>query len=81
MSKVSTSILKSKLNLGVHRFNFRKKDGSIRNALGTRNTDLIPNHLFILEVDDISKKSVVFYDLEAEDFRSLSVGTEVALIS
>lgn len=81
MSKVSASILKSKLNTGVHRFQFNKKDGSVREALGTRNTDLIPSQLRISEVDDISKKSVVFYDLEAEDFRSLSVGTEVALIS
>lgn len=81
MSKVSTSILKSKLNLGVHRFNFRKKDGSIRNALGTRNTDLIPNHLSISEVDDISNKSVVFYDLEIEGYRSLTADARVSLIS
>lgn len=81
MSKVSASILKSKLNTGVHRFQFNKKDGSIREALGTRNPSLIPNHLSISEVDDISNKSVVFYDLEIEEYRSLTADARVSLIS
>ena len=72
--------LREILNGGVARFNFRKKDGSIRNALGTRNIDLIPKHEYVKHCEDINeKKSVVFYDLEACSFRSLSVGAEVAV--
>lgn len=81
MSKVSASILKSKMNTGVHRFQFNKKDGSIREALGTRNPSLIPKHLSIQEVDDISNKSVVFYDLEVEEYRSLTADARVTLMS
>ena len=62
------------------RFQFRKKDGSIRTALGTRNESLIPKQAEVKYLDDISTKSVVFWDLEEEAFRSFSVGTEVAVL-
>ena len=73
--------LREILNGGVVRFNFRKKDGSIRNALGTRNVDLIPKQEYVKHCDDINeKKSVVFWDLEECSFRSLSIGAEVAVL-
>jgi hypothetical protein len=49
--------------------------------LGTRNPSLIPKHLSIQEVDDISNKSVVFYDLELENYRSLTADARVTLMS
>ena len=73
--------LRNILDNNVARFNFRKKDGSIRNALGTRNIDLIPKHEYVKHCDDISeKKSVVFWDLEECSFRSLSTNAEVAVL-
>jgi hypothetical protein len=71
--------LKESLNQGVYRFNFRKKDGSIRNALGTRNLELIPKEDVPNRLEDISNKSVVFFDLEERKFRSYSINTEVAV--
>ena len=64
----------------VTRFQFRKKDGSIRNALGTRNEVLIPKQAEVKYLDDVSKKSFVFWDLEEAAFRSFSKDAEVAII-
>jgi hypothetical protein len=79
--ETTSTHLRDILNNGVVRFQFRKRDGSIRNALGTRNVDLIPKDEYVKHVDDINeKKSVVFWDLEARDFRSLMTGVEVAVM-
>ena len=64
----------------VTRFQFRKKDGSIRRALGTRNEILIPKIDAPRLLDDVSTKSVVFWDLEERAFRSFSKETEVAVL-
>jgi hypothetical protein len=64
----------------VTRFQFRKKDGSIRRALGTRNEILIPKIDAPAYLDDISGKSVVFWDLEERAFRSFSKEAEVAVL-
>ena len=64
----------------VVRFQFRKVDGSIRRALGTRNEVLIPQADAPTYLDDISGKSVVFWDLEERAFRSFSKKAEVSMI-
>ena len=79
-SETTVSNLKRVLDENVTRFQFRKKDGSIRNALGTRNELLIPKDQHVKYIDDISNKSVVFWDLEEEDFRSFSSDAEVSII-
>jgi len=61
-------------------FQFKKLDGTTRTALGTRNELLIPKQAMVSYLDDISNKSVVFWDLEEEDFRSFSRNAEVAVI-
>ena len=68
------------LDQGVVRFNFKKLDGSIRNALGTRNPDLVPKDECIKLIDDISNKSTVYFDLEVKEFRSMSNSCEVAVL-
>jgi len=79
-SETTVSNLKRVLDENVTRFQFRKKDGSIRNALGTRNELLIPKDERVKYIDDISDKSVVFWDLEEKAFRSFSTGAEVSII-
>jgi len=64
----------------VTRFQFRKKNGSLRTALGTRNEILIPKIDAPRLLDDISTKSVVFWDLEERAFRSFSKEAEVAVL-
>lgn len=64
----------------VTRFQFRKKNGSLRTALGTRNEILIPKIDAPRLLDDVSTKSVVFWDLEERAFRSFSKDAEVAVL-
>jgi hypothetical protein len=79
-SQTTVSNLINLLDENVARFQFRKMDGSIRNALGTRNELLIPKDECIKVIDDISSKSVVFWDLEERAFRSFSKQAEVSII-
>ena len=79
-SKTTVSNLINLLDENVARFQFKKLDGSIRNALGTRNELLIPKEECIKFIDDISPKSVVFWDLEEKAFRSFSKQAEVSII-
>jgi hypothetical protein len=64
----------------VTRFQFRKKNGSLRTALGTRNEILIPKIDAPRLLDDVSTKSVVFWDLEERAFRSFSKEAEVSVL-
>ena len=79
-SQTTVSNLINLLDENVARFQFKKMDGSIRTALGTRNELLIPKKAMVSYLDDISNKSVVFWDLEEEDFRSFSKTAEVSII-
>ena len=79
-SQTTVSDLINLLDENVARFQFKKLDGSIRNALGTRNELLIPKEECIKMIDDISSKSVVFWDLEERAFRSFSKQAEVSII-
>ena len=79
-SQTTVSNLINLLDENVARFQFKKLDGSIRNALGTRNELLIPKEEGISMIDDISTKSVVFWDLEEKAFRSFSKQAEVSII-
>ena len=79
-SQTTVSNLINLLDQNVARFQFKKLDGSIRNALGTRNELLIPKEECINMIDDISPKSVVFWDLEEKAFRSFSKNAEVSVI-
>jgi len=79
-SETTVTNLLNVLDENVTRFQFKKKDGSIRTALGTRCEILIPKEERINMIDDISPKSVVFWDLEEKAFRSFSKTAEVAII-
>ena len=79
-SQTTVSNLINLLDENVARFQFKKLDGSIRNALGTRNENLVPKEDEVNFIDDISKKSVVFWDLEEKAFRSFSKNAEVSVI-
>lgn len=79
-NQTTVSNLINLLDENVARFQFKKVDGSIRTALGTRNELLIPKEECVNVIDDISNKSVVFWDLEEKAFRSFSKQAEVAVI-
>ena len=76
---INTDILELKLEEGVIRFTFRKKDGSVRTALGTRNLSLIPK-------EDAPKnpfegdRALTYWDLEARNYRAVSWNSEVEIV-
>ena len=79
-SKTTVSNLINLLDENVARFQFKKMDGTTRTALGTRHELLIPKEECINMIDDISPKSVVFWDLEEKAFRSFSKNAEVFVL-
>lgn len=78
--QTTVSNLINLLDENVARFQFKKMDGTTRTALGTRHELLIPKEESINMIDDISPKSVVFWDLEERAFRSFSKNTEVFVL-
>jgi hypothetical protein len=79
-SQTTVSNLINLLDENVTRFQFKKMDGTTRTALGTRHEILIPKEECINMIDDISTKSVVFWDLEEKAFRSFSKNAEVFVL-
>lgn len=68
--KVSLSVLRNMLKKGMVKFEYKKKDGTIRKAEGTLNKSLIP------EIDkeegaetDFPKECFGYYDLKKDDWR------------
>ena len=76
---VNYTELRDLLDQGMVRFKYIKKDWSTRIALGTRNTDLIPREYQIKHVEDISEKTVTYFDLESKGYRSVKVDTLIAV--
>ena len=74
---ISIRALRSKLRKGPFKFYFEKKDGTIREAYGTLNLEIIPiKHL--PKTDRTPAPSVVtFYDLENQGWRSLSKASPI----
>ena len=72
------------LNNGVIRFSFWKKDGSIREAVGTTNLVLIP-------LDKLPKntsydhlpnyQTITFFDLEKSEWRSFNIASFIGFVS
>ena len=71
--------LRSKLNEGAVQFAFKKLDGSLRTALGTTNLSSIPQESHPQGVRDASNKVVTFFDLEKQEWRSVSTLREIYL--
>tara|TARA_R110000868_G_scaffold34853_5_gene125467 strand:- start:215 stop:454 length:240 start_codon:yes stop_codon:yes gene_type:complete len=67
--------LRATLESSVAKFTYRKKDGQVREAVGTRNLSLIPSEVRPRwEIQDPNlDKAVVYYDFDESAFRSISV--------
>jgi hypothetical protein len=67
--------LRAALESSVAKFSYRKVNGEIREAVGTRNLSLIPTDCRPKwEIQDPNiDKAVVYYDFDESDYRSISV--------
>lgn len=70
------------LNTGSVSFSFKKKDGTVRKMIGTRNLKLIPKDAHPVTGNDNSNKelkAIPVFDLEAMAWRSYSVGSDLSV--
>ena len=67
--------LRATLENSVAKFTYRKVNGELREAVGTRNLSLIPTECRPKwEIQDPNiDKAVVYYDFDESDYRSISV--------
>ena len=67
-----TSALLSLLNKGIVKFTYRKVDGSIRNAVGSRNLDAVRMAfgIYVPTPKTGRNNPTAYYDIEREDWRS-----------
>ena len=74
--------IKEDLHKGVVTFTFKKKDGSIRTAVGTLQTNILTDKLGDWSPSRPSSPKVqVFFDMEKNEFRSFSLGSEIEIIN
>ena len=76
-----TNALLSLLNKGIVRFTYRKVDGTIREAVGTRNLDMARTALDIYIPNPVSGRNnpTAYYDLEKEDWRSFKAENVISI--
>jgi hypothetical protein len=77
MSSVTTQTLIKKMTEGAVTFKFKKVDGSVREATGTLNTDLMPAGSAKIEIGE-NDAAIPFYDLVNEGFRSFRRDSVIA---
>jgi hypothetical protein len=80
LKPTTASELRNVLAESVKRFKFVKLNGEVREALGTRDIKLIPKDVHTPKfIDDVSEKSIVYWDLDEQDFRSVSTKSFVGI--
>jgi hypothetical protein len=80
LKPTTASELRNVLAESVKRFKFVKLNGEVREALGTRDVKLIPKDVHTPKfIDDVSEKSIVYWDLDEQDFRSVSTKSFVGI--
>lgn len=73
--------IKEDLHKGVVTFTFTKKDGSTRTAVGTLQTNILTEKLGDWKPNRPSSPKVqVFFDMEKNEFRSFSLGSEIEVL-
>jgi len=77
LEPVDPAILRSRLREGVVVFRFRKKDGTLRDAIGTTRLENIPTGAHPKGVKTSSDKQICFFDFEKLDWRSVSTDSEI----
>lgn len=77
LSPISHDALRAELRKGVLAFGFKKLDGTFRTAVGTTNLSLIPREHHPKGHRESSPRTVVFFDVEKREWRSLSTRVEV----
>lgn len=68
---MTTEQIKETLKDGIVEFQYTKKDGSVRDAKGTRNTGLLEHYGATPNGNGTEKEGVItYYDIDANGWRS-----------
>ena len=73
---IEAAVLKQRLHVAITKFFFVKKDGSLREVMGTTNLNHIPADKHPQGVRQTPPSVIVFWDLLAGDWRSAKVETQ-----
>lgn len=73
---IEAQVLKQRLHVAITKFFFVKKDGSLREVMGTTNLNHIPADKHPQGVRETPASVIVFWDLLAGDWRSAKVETQ-----
>ena len=76
MTTVNTDELREMLRMGKVHFEFTKRDGSIREVLGTLNSDYIPENMRPIDSSTRKITTIRFFDMEKNEWRSISGDTK-----
>jgi|LauGreDrversion4_2_1035121.scaffolds.fasta_scaffold3155801_1 hypothetical protein len=79
LEPVNPETLRTRLREGITQFAFKKKDGTLRTAVGTTNLATIPSEAHPKGTGNPSNLSVRFYDMEKREWRSVSILQEIYL--
>lgn len=69
--KITVDELRNRLHEGEVTFEYTKRDGSIRKALGTLNFEKIPETMQPKDSSTYSATNLRYFDLEKEGWRSI----------
>ena len=77
LSPIDPTELRALLRSRVVQFAFKKLDGTLRTALGTTNLSSIPAIKHPQGVRESSPSVITFFDMEKQEWRSISVRSEI----
>jgi len=77
LTPIEHSELRAELKTRNVQFAFKKKDGTLRTAIGTTNLSNVPEENHPKGIRQSSPMVVPYFDLEKEGWRSVSITKEV----
>jgi hypothetical protein len=76
-NEITPNELRTRLNEGVVKFFFQKKNGDLREALGTTKLAAIPSEKHPAGVRQSPPSVVTFFDIEKQQWRCVSVASKM----
>ena len=75
--EITADQLRDQLRLGVLDFSYKKTDGTLREARGTKNLDEIPEDKHPIGGTSPGDSVITYFDLDKGAWRSVSVTTNI----
>jgi hypothetical protein len=76
-NEITVNELRNRLREGVVKFFFQKKNGQLREAIGTTKLEAIPNEKHPQGIRQSPPSVVTFFDIEKQSWRCVSVASKM----